>query len=308
MSNQHPTFKPTPAQAKHAPGTPEWARTVSASKIPAILGISPWDSAYSLWSKATGRVTGDTVNEKAVERGNALEAALLLWCESKLENSRVRPALSYVHPENPGWFAAPDGLVFEGKRRTPYAIVEAKTAMRGDDWGEEGTAVIPPGYLSQVAWQFYVTGARLAYVPALVNMTLRLHVVTWEDVADDIADIIATVQAWEHCVATDTAPAWDGSDATLQAVRDQHPNIDPDLTVEISHDLAQNLQWADQEAKDADARLKRWKSEVLDLAGDAKTITDPDGVKVAGRQARGTSKPFLTITKPKTTITAPLAA
>ncbi|OOE06990.1 hypothetical protein UN64_19665, partial [Fictibacillus arsenicus] len=119
-------------------------------------------------------------------RGTALESALLTWLGSILDDSRVRPGRTYASNTHPAWQATPDGLVFEGRRRTPYALVECKTAARADEWGkttlEAPTAEIPPAYLAQVAWQMYVTGADLVYVPALVVMDLRLYVVRRADV------------------------------------------------------------------------------------------------------------------------------
>lgn len=295
----HETFKGVEATETFEPGSPEWLRTVSASKIPAILGISPFDSAFSMWAKATGRITDEVKYAKAVERGNAIEPVLLDWLEKKLENSRVRKSPSFIHATNMNWSAAPDGLVFEGKRRTPYAFAEAKTAQYGYEWGEEGTAEIPPGYLAQIAWQMYITGARLAYVPALVAMTLRLYVVTWDDVKDDIDDIIWLAHAWEQCVLADTPPAWDGAESTYEAVRKIHPEIDNDETAVIDHDLAQELWGAEEAVKAAEAALKLAKVKVMDTAGRAKTITTPDETKVAIRMAKGQGTPYLKISTQK---------
>lgn len=295
----HPTFNPTLATATFEPGSTDWLRTVSASKIPAILGISSFDSAYSMWAKATGRIEDTARYEKAIERGNAIEPVLLSWLESKLENSRVRKAPSYVHPDNPTWSAAPDGNVYEGRRRTPYAIAEAKTAMYGYEWGEEGTAEIPPMYLAQIAWQFYITGARLCYVPALVNMTLRLYIVTYEDVADDIESIVWAAHAWEQCVITDTPPAWDGSSETYEAVRKVHPEIDDDAVHIIDHDVAQRLWDAQEGIKTAEAEFNAARVAVMEAAGRAKKITLPDDTVVATRTARGQGTPFLKIAAQK---------
>lgn len=294
----HETFKPLDATETFEPGSPQWLRTVSASKIPAILGISPFDSAYSMWAKATGRITDEVKYKDAVERGNALEPVLLSWLESKLENSRVRVSPSFVHRTHPNWSAAPDGLVFEAKRRTPYAFAEAKTAMYGYEWGKQMTAEIPPGYLSQIAWQMYITGATLCYVPALVNMSLRLYVVTWDDVKDDIDDIIWLASAWEQHVLTDTPPAWEGSEHTYEAVRKQHPDIDAEETVVVEPDLAQRL-WDAQEAKSqAEAEFNHARIAIMDAAGRAKKIVLPDDTPVATRAARGQGTPYLTIQKP----------
>ena len=61
-----------------APGSPEWARLVTASKVAGILGISPWDSQYKVWCVMAGLIPPDPENE-AMRRGNMLEDAILNW-------------------------------------------------------------------------------------------------------------------------------------------------------------------------------------------------------------------------------------
>ena len=45
--------------------------------------------------------------------------------------------------------------------------------------------------------------------------------------------IIDAARRFEDLVATDTAPDWDGATATYEAVRAEHPDIDPDLVATI---------------------------------------------------------------------------
>ena len=300
--HKHPTIRPHghPVDNPPAPGTPEWSRLITASKIPAILGLSTWDSPYSLWCKATGRIPQQDAGPDAA-RGTALESALLTWLGSILEDSRVRPGRTYASNTHPAWQATPDGLVFEGRRRTPYALVECKTAARADEWGkttlENPTAEIPPAYLAQVAWQMYVTGADLVFVPALVVMDLRLYVVRRADVEDALPGIIDAARRFEDLVTTDTAPDWDGHDQTYQAVRAEHPDIDPDLVATIPTPDAVELHAATAAFKAAEARMNQARSVVLHGAGIAKTIHDEDGQKVATRSAKSGGRPYLTLTR-----------
>lgn len=275
-----------------APGTPEWARTVTASKIPALAGLSSWDSPYSLWAKATGRAQGAAANPELTERGEAIEPALLAWLAGKLGDSTVRAAATYAHPEHEWAQATPDGLVYEGRgrsrRRTPYALVECKTAAHGGEWGEPGTAQIPPAYLAQVAWQMHVTGARTVYVPALVNPGIRLNlwVVRWEDVADTVPALVAAAEQWRAQVLEDTPPALDGLAPTWDAVREMSPDIDPDRTVALDHWDAVELHTAKQAAAAAEERLRLAQARALDAAAGARTLTDPDGNVIATLTAR----------------------
>ncbi|WP_430754658.1 YqaJ viral recombinase family protein [Micrococcus luteus] len=301
--HKHPTIQPHghPVDNAPAPGTPEWATLITASKIPAILGLSTWDSPYSLWCKATGRIDATGQETAAAMRGTALESALFTWLGSLLEDSRVRPGRTYASNIHPAWQATPDGLVFEGRRRTPYALVECKTAARADEWGkttvEDPTAEIPPAYLAQVAWQMYVTGADLVFVPALVVMDLRLYVVRRADVEDALPGIIDAARRFEDLVATNTAPDWDGATATYEAVRAEHPDIDPDLVATIPTAHAVELHAATAAFKAAESRMNQARSVVLHGAGIAKTIHDEDGQKVATRSSKSGGRPYLTLTR-----------
>ena len=53
------------------PGTPEWCALVTASKVPALLGLSPWDSPLSMWLKMAGRAPWDAESQ-AMRRGNIM--------------------------------------------------------------------------------------------------------------------------------------------------------------------------------------------------------------------------------------------
>ena len=285
---QHPAFTPVGSVVPDppAPGTPEWSRLITASKIPAILGLSSWDSPYSLWCKATGRIEIEA-GGAAADRGTALEGALLAWLGTVLEDSRVRPGRTFAMDAHPTWQAAPDGLVYEGRRRTPYALVECKTAARGDEWGrtslEDPTAEIPPAYLAQVAWQMFVTGADLVYVPALVVMDLRLYVVRRADVEDALPRIVQAAGQLEGLIHSDTAPDWDGAEVTYTAARAVHAGIDPDAEASISNADAVELHAAVAAKKAAEERERLIKCRVLGATGTARTITDEDGIKVALR-------------------------
>lgn len=290
-----------------APGTPVWHRLVTASKVPALAGLSKWDTPYSLWAKATGRVESDTADKKITELGDRAEPMLLSYLETKLTaeqgETRVRPGATFARPGHLAWQATPDGIVYEGKRRTPYALVECKTDRVGLEWGAPGTAEIPPAYLAQCAWQMHVTGLETVYVPALVNPAIRLDVwiVRWADVKDTVPELAAAASAWEANVADDTPPALDGSPVTWETVRDMSPEIDPDGSVVLDAWDAAELIGARAAKKAAEERLNLAQSATVTAAAGARTILGPDGTTLARLTARKTrtgdyGKPFLQFT------------
>lgn len=286
------------------PGSPEWRRSVTASKIGGLLGLHEWSSPYSLWADAVdaaGPAAPDAAARKRFDRGHRLEPALREylqdWLRDQGEDARVKPGATVEHPENPGWYANPDGWVYEGRRRTPWAGVECKTSMYATDWGDEGTADIPAGYLAQCAWQMHVTGLRVVFVPALVGLEFRVYVVQWADVEAAVPGIIDVVARWEHAVETGTPPAVDGLEVTLSAVRRAHPLIARGTSVALSAATAQALAETRTARMKAEADEREAKARALAEAGDAQTLTDPWGTPVARRLARGEGTPYLTIIK-----------
>lgn len=286
------------------PGTAEWSRSLTASKVPAILGLSKYASPYSLWAEATGRVERqepDAAARKRFDRGHRLEATLLEYLQDALtdrgEDVRVRRGATVHHPVHISHYVNPDGWVFEGRRRTPWAGVEAKTSQWDTDWGKEWTAEIPPAYLAQVAWQMHVTGLPVVYVPALVGLEFRVYVVTLEDVAEVLPDVVAAATAWERAVLEDTPPALDGTPETLRVVRAMHPDINPDGVAIVAHDDLAAIREAEAAKAAAEEALSLAKATILEGAGDARTLTDEWGTKVGRRQAKGGGTPYLVMTK-----------
>ena len=293
------------AENPPAPGTPEWAQTVSASKIPALLGLSQFETPYSLWAQATGRSEGVAPDPEIIDRGNVVEPGLLNWVGGHLpEGQRVSPGGTFYVSRNPAHTATPDGIVWD-KDNHLVALVECKTAANGKEWGQPGTAEIPPAYLAQCAWQMFVTGARLVYVPALVNPGIRLNlwIVEWEDVADQMPALVRAADAWLAHVRDDTPPDFDGHEVTWAAARDvhrhEHPDIDPDGITALDAWDAHELVAAKAAKKAADARLNQAQAVALTAAAGARTLVDESGAVIARVTARRTKtgepgRPYLT--------------
>jgi putative phage-type endonuclease len=270
------------------PGSPEWLQTISASKIPAILGISPWESRFSLWQRMAGNIS-DQEETTTTRRGHYLEPAVAAWFADQHPELHVETCGSFAHPEHPEWTAAPDRIAGEHG-------VEIKSVAYADEWGREGTAEIPPYYLAQVAWQMHVTGIRKIYVPIITGMLVfKEYVVEWDDIAADLPIIIAEVEAFQASLAAGTPPELDGSDATYTAIRKLHPGIDGEL-IELDDEMALNYIAAKYQLDAAQAEHDLHKNTIGNRMGTAKKAAW-HGIPIFTRQARGTGTPYLVAAK-----------
>lgn len=267
-----------------APGTPAWQTAITASKVAAILGVSPWQSPYSLWVDMTiGRP--ETEPSAPMLRGTYLENGILDWFEH--DHPELVPAgrqLAYTLGDDTTVFATTDATY----RTTDGELVavEVKTVARDDDWRtEDGSWQVPAYYEAQVFFQLACTQAARAIVVVLTPHLEKIEIPIERDFGLE-ADIVEAVYTWQQALVDGTRPDLDDTKATYEAVRREHPNIDG-TTVEISHDLA--LAWlAARDAKDSAEQDERiTKTRILDAMGKAAHATTRDTLVASRTPGRG---------------------
>ena len=279
------------------PGSPEWSRLITASKVAAILGVSPWESPRSIWHKMRGDVPREPQKDHQA-RGHYLEPAILAWWRDQHpEHADYREQPDYKLGD---WSAAtPDATAIlgtEGEADWHQVLVEAKSAANMDDWGEPGTDVIPAYYLVQVQWQMHVSGIHRCYVPAIGP---RLKFDEW--VVDYDADtgplLEARMREFYDSLSADVPPPLDDSVATFNVIRKLHPEIERGESVEIDELEARLLIDRQADMKALEPLLRKSKATVLDLMGRAQYATC-NGVRIARRQPRGDDVTFVITAKP----------
>lgn len=270
------------------PGTAPWLRLMTASKVAAIVGVSPWESPRSMWHKMRNELPKEA--ETAVQsRGHYLEPAVLAWWRDQ------HPEFGHVEEqptfEMDGWAAAiPDGAVHDlddnGVWTGEYvALVEAKSARDLDDWGTPGTDEIPPYYLTQIFWQMHVSRVPVCYVPVISRFLDFQEYVVHYDPAVGNALEQRCLEFYESLTEAEP-PALDDSVATYDALRKLYRTID-DSTVEVPSDVAREYLEAIAEKKAAEARERKAKAVLLELLGESR-YAECGGVRVARRQANKT--------------------
>jgi putative phage-type endonuclease len=159
------------------PGSPEWLAArragITATDLPAILGISPYDSPYSLYYRKLG-VIPDVPDCPRFALGRYLEPYIAqLWLEG-FPGWTVMDAGLWRSTERPWQLATLDGLVYrlahhDGKVNgiyvDPSAVLELKSwaDMDRDRWDNGPPAAVR----AQVLWQMDVMGVARGHVAVL---------------------------------------------------------------------------------------------------------------------------------------------
>jgi putative phage-type endonuclease len=233
---------------------------IGASESAAILGLSPYATAYDIWATKTGRVEPWQGNE-ATAIGQMVENGLLDWAESIL--GRMTLQAYRVHPG--GILSAThDGLLMD----RPEGC-EAKTACilggKPDQWGDEGTDEIPDQYLVQCQHQMAVSDLQMVHVPALIGGIGRrmYRVERNEDVVRMLVDRLSAW--WERHIVHDTPPDNCGPSPDIA----KRIRRTPGKTIRIDAGLVAAWREAEAAAKAAEKAAKEAKSLIMATMLDA---------------------------------------
>lgn len=147
----------------HAQWLEERRKGIGGSDVAAILGISPWKTAFAVYQEKRKEVE-DWQGNTQTDWGKRMEPTIRQWYSDTTgrpvrvpENNNI-----IVSKEFPFMFASLDGFTDDGR------IVEIKTARHGKAWGEPGTDEIPDYYAVQCHHYMTVTGYEVTDVPVSI--------------------------------------------------------------------------------------------------------------------------------------------
>jgi putative phage-type endonuclease len=295
----HPPLYGTPLPPL-VPGSEAWLKTMSASKVAAVLGLSPYDSRFSLWHRMANLLPPEP-EAAHLARGHYLEPGILAWFKDQHPDWTVTTTGSWAHPQHPLWTAAPDGEAYTPDGDT-YGV-EVKTAANALEWGQPGTDQIPAGYRAQVVWQMHVRGTRRTYIAVLSAYLEMCEYVIDYDPAE-AAYIETECQAFLDTLPggpLEKRPNIDDHGATYDAIRQFHPLIEQ-VDVELDPETARQYCHARHALKAAEAAETYARSLIADELGNAKRARF-GGQTIAQRQAKGEGTPYLVAGKNLPTFT-----
>lgn len=180
------------------------SKFIGGSDTAAILGVSPWKSAFQLYQEKTGEYLEEITpaKQKIFNRGKRWEPIVIEMLVDELEDRGhdvqiITRNQRYIDPDY-GFLAAEidielmlDGQHINGEMKTVHPFA-------AKDWGEQDTDEIPIYYTSQVAHGQMVTGRNKTIVAALIGADdLRVHVV---DRDEELISIIRgkEVEFWDR--------------------------------------------------------------------------------------------------------------
>lgn len=269
-----------------APGSDEWLRTITPSKVASILGVSKWESGFGLWNRIKGLVPPDPPKENFAA-GHFFESTMAEFWKAENPGWRLSPGEVQIAGDPDRWgFPYAATLDRRAVRGAHRRVVEFKIANDGEDgeYGEELSDEVPPGYAVQVLMQMAFTGytqfpGHLMVLPPRYKP--KTFEIPWD--AAFAEEIIAECKQFWDSLSQDTPPPLDDHKATWDCVRKLHPEIDG-ATADVDPQLAADLFAANAAHKESEDRLRGLKTRLLDQMGNAKYARVYDTV-IADRRA-----------------------
>jgi hypothetical protein len=266
-------------------------RSLGASELAAIAGLSKWKTAVDVWARKArgpeGKAPPLVVEDQTLDLtkpgtlGNLLEPAIVELYVLHTSLATIA-ATTLVHPDHAWATATPDRLVAMGVGTDGPAFVPGHSQIsRGleckvvgpymvSEWGE----VPPDDVVIQCQWCMFITGLDLWDVAALLGGTgFRVFTVDRDD--ETIAFLFELALAfWTDNVLADEMPIVSDGKATQKVMAAKWSKDDgstrkaPTEAAPIASDLKDVKAWI----KGAKAHEARLTAQLCELVGESKGI------------------------------------
>jgi len=275
--------------------SPEWHRVraagIGGSDVGTIVGCNPWESPYTWWAKRKGLIESDIPRNDAMEWGTRLEPAILGRFMDDHPELAVQPDCGTWQHRERGWQIANPDALYQAADGS-LGIVEVKTARYEDAWADG----VPVYYRTQVQWYLQTFGLKHAYVVVLFSGSKYREFEIEADSFEQDTNL-ATVDAFRAAyVDADGKPDLSTPMlSTYNTVRELHPDIDSDSSVELG-ELGLHYFQAMEQLAECESDMNELRARVLEAMGTAKRGLLYDQW-VLTRQARKGGTPYLVTKK-----------
>lgn len=192
---------------------------IGASEAAAILGLSPYQTAWEVWARKTGELPPEPENAR-MRAGNALEPLIGQLYSERTGEAIVSCPSTFRHPGYAMVAATPDWMVSGQPKLVEGKAVISPNSMR--EYGEDGSGVFPDRHAVQAMCQMAVVNCDETAIAALVGGELRVYRVARDKPSEEqLLDTLA--QWWERHMVKGEPPPIDASDGAKAWLKRKFP-------------------------------------------------------------------------------------
>ena len=250
---------------------------LGGSDIAAVLGISPYKSAYEVYEEKVNGYCKDLSNNEKVQSGIFLEDGIAKWYENVKGVGTFKPTTIRTHKDLPFLLANPDRLIAGKKIGVEIKNVGERSKHL---WGEDGSQVVPDYYFLQAAHYMLVLDYQAWDVVACIGgQELRTYRFERDAEIDEMI-IQGASDFWRNHVEKRVEPAKDYSNPGVQELIKKKFNLVSDEVVNLPEEFAEvATQWFEvkEDIKHYDNLRKELEAKILDAIGTAGKALLADG-------------------------------
>lgn len=259
---------------------------IGGSDMPIIMGLSSWKTPYQLYLEKVGIV--ESTQDELQYWGNQLEG-IVRDEFAKRHNVLVETPETITHPFYTFLRGNIDGFIPDYN-----AVLEVKcsSSYMSNQWGEDGSDVIPMQYLVQVAHYCAITNADKAYIAVLIGGN-DYREYTYHRDAQIEEQVISAAKDFWYCIQNKIPPA-----ATKQIdLKLMYPKHAPEKVKTIAPEVGQQLTILSEtrfKIKQLSEVEEQYKFNIMQFMEDAECLVNEDGQPIVTWKAnkRG-SRTFL---------------
>lgn len=261
---------------------------IGGSDMPIILGLSTYKTPYQLYlEKVSETLEPENITEQQYW-GNQLES-IIRDEFSKRNGVEVTVPETIVHPNYSYLRGNVDGFV-----PSHNAILEVKCSNQfmANEWGEDGSDVIPMQYLVQVAFYCMIANADCAYIAVLIGGNQYRQFKYTRDMELEAALLHEATMFWDRIIKREPPEP-----TTQLDLRLMFPKHDPAKTKPIAPPIAKQLETLTEtrfKIKELSQMEERYKFNIMQFMEDAECLVNESGQPIVTWKAnkRG-SRTFL---------------
>jgi putative phage-type endonuclease len=248
---------------------------IGGSDIGAIMGLSPWKSAFEVWADKKGLSKPIEMNED-IDFGNRMEPVLRSWSQDYLRavfGGRYKEATVLSSPylytgKNPTHLANVDGVILAEAFKPEGLEIKTASIYQAQSWGNDE---VPDHYYAQDQWYLHVTGLDRWWMAPLVGKRFTMVEIPRNE--EFIARAVKAADEFWNLVVDNVMPAPAGTDGDFDLLL----NIYPEATEKVIADagleeaLITYKQLA-EEIKEREAMKDEIKARLEQRMGEAKLL------------------------------------
>jgi len=272
---------------------------IGGSDIGAILGLSPYKTAFQVWSEKVDQFSQASRDALRLRFGHHIEPFIAQEYEKATGTKTAAHQQTLFHPKHPFLYGHIDRFVLAEGITQPFidsqvacsTILECKSAsiFNRHEWGETGTDEIPPAYHAQCAWYMAITECSRVDVAVLLgNQDFRIYVVK-RDLELETRLIERALDFWQNNVLGKLPP----KPATEADIRTLYSQEVPEMEVSADESFLQTLVCYEETNAQANAittKCEALKHEILIRMADAEKITHNGKIVATWKSSKGTRR------------------